>query len=170
MALNRYSNIYIQYLHCESMKQKGAFVDYLILFFFVVVLLLGIYFALVSFGVITVYVGQGTSTARISVLDSATGAVVTTATVTTSQDGTTYTGVFDGSQFYIFSNIPAGTYAFSASATGYSSGTSNNYMISDGQIINGALMITPSSPSQGCTDTDGGMAQGIKGTVTKGVE
>ena len=59
MALNRYSNIYIQYLHCESMKQKGAFVDYLILFFFVVVLLLGIYFALVSFGVITGYDVQG---------------------------------------------------------------------------------------------------------------
>ena len=170
MALNRYSNIYIQYLHCESMKQKGAFVDYLILFFFVVVLLLGIYFALVSFGVITGYDVQGaTGNLIVIVTNKSSGDRIATASVS-CQSGNTYTSTYDSvNSFYRLVDLPTGDYICSAQALGYSVYSFSVNIIEGGNTAPTVRLDSGTSSSE-CTDTDGGMAQGIKGTVTKGVE
>ncbi len=151
------------------MKQRGAFIDKVAIVFFLAVIVVSIYFFLVGFGVITGHDVVGSSTAKIYVVDRNTAVAITTATVTTNQGGMIYTGVFDGNLYYVFSNIPAGSYFFSVSAPGYISGDTASYLIADLQTIVGSILLTQGTTlTSQCVDTDSGKTPKIKGTVTVG--
>ncbi len=152
------------------MEKRNSLADYLILIFFVVVLFLGIYFALVSIGAITGYDVHGdTGNLIVIVTNKSSGDRLATASVS-CQSGNIYTSTYDSmNSFYRFVNLPTGDYNCLAQAFGYSV-YSFSLTILEGNNEAPTIGLDSGTSSSECTDSDGGVVPSTKGTVTIGLQ
>ncbi len=100
----------------------GSAADWVVVIFLIIVMVYAVSIALISSGIMlgnTVYgVQAGTGTLKVSVVDDASGAVVSNAVVYLRNGSSSYAATFS-SPFYQFTNIPAGSYIFGVDAAGY---------------------------------------------------
>ena len=97
--------------------------------------------------------GPTTGTLQGNVTNAATGANISGATVTIAGGASTTT---NKSGFYQFTNVAAGTYSVTASATGYNPSTANNVTVTGGSTTVQNFVLTAAGPSTGT----------LQGTVT----